>query len=228
MGQPVAWRQGAVRRVPLASSRTLTYLPPAPCGRSAADSPREAWRAPPWAVRPLEPGPYPPKGPGSAPLGRWTARAVRWSARGGSDSRRGPPSSCKARGSAEAGASDGPPGSRGALGTGIALRRSGDRMPMATSVPPGLTRAHPQAGSPYHLPGSGAARRPQSRSVITFRQPRRWAARQAPAQAETEAVRYRYRQEWAGPGGGAQADGSRVPSVAAWATLVRRRLWLRA
>ena len=47
------------------------------------------------------------------------------------------------------------------------------------------------------------------------------------------------RELWPGPGearqlpvlsgeGGAQARGSRVPSMAAWATSVRRRLWLRA
>ena len=52
-------RSGAVRRVPLASSRTLTYLPPAPCGRSAGRFPRERGGTPPRAVRPLEPGPTP-------------------------------------------------------------------------------------------------------------------------------------------------------------------------
>ena len=45
-----------------------------------------------------------PPGPGSAPVWGRAARAVRWSARGASHRRQGPPSSCKARGSAEAGA----------------------------------------------------------------------------------------------------------------------------
>jgi hypothetical protein len=67
------------------------------------NAPRQATGRPPRAIRPRSPA-LPPRGPGSAPVRGRKARAVRWPARGPSHTLQGPPSSCKARGSAEAGA----------------------------------------------------------------------------------------------------------------------------
>jgi hypothetical protein len=98
--QPVAWPQGTVTSVPLGIQLALTYHLLTRRRRPSADSPEHGGAA----GRPSpESGPS-PRRIGLRPLWGRTARAVRWSAKGASHALQGPPSSCKARGSAEAGA----------------------------------------------------------------------------------------------------------------------------